>query len=572
MKIFKNIKVKNKLLTLFVTFFVPLIALGVFSIVTINKISESSEIIFKENLGPIKLIHDMETKSLMINMEIFKLMLASDDSLNEQYIDNLNLLKIDQEQLTKQFPSTEYNHTKEVNLLFADYMKARGELIETNNKIIELAVKNKNKEAYAIFLQEVESIRKKVNGLLHEITSLLEAESEQAYHDSINMQKKVTILLIITISVSAITSFVIGLFIVKAINVPIREIVKLLGEVEKGDFTVKGTYEAKDELGFLSKSFNNMIQNVNNIMMKVKVTSEQVAAAAEQLSASAEENTKASEFITATIVDVSEASGVQASNMNHVSVIIDDNAVMSKQVLANTEVITENVQNAAEVSADGRKVINKVSGQMTQINHTVHSVAESFKEFTERSKEIGNINDVITSIAGQTNLLALNAAIEAARAGESGKGFGVVAEEVKKLADESAASAQQISRLVSQIQKDTDSTMYMVNQATKEVQEGLVVVQEVGVNFTNIETIISDVTPQIEEEKQLVHKLLASNEQVHTSVDEVKSLADTTATGTQNVTAATEEQLASMQEIASSSTSLAQLAEELNNLIKQFKI
>lgn len=364
----------------------------------------------------------------------------------------------------------------------------------------------------------------------------------------------------------------IGLFIVKAINVPIREIVKLLGEVEKGDFTVKGTYEAKDELGFLSKSFNNMIQNVNNIMMKVKVTSEQVAAAAEQLSASAEENTKASEFITATIVDVSEASGVQASNMNHVSVIIDDNAVMSKRVLANTEVITESVQNAAEVSADGRKVINKVSGQMTQINHTVHSVAESFKEFTERSKEIGNINDVITSIAGQTNLLALNAAIEAARAGESGKGFGVVAEEVKKLADESAASAQQISRLVSQIQKDTDSTMYMVNQATKEVQEGLVVVQEVGVNFTNIETIISDVTPQIEEEKQLVHKLLASNEQVHTSVDEVKSLADTTATGTQNVTAATEEQLASMQEIASSSTSLAQLAEELNNLIKQFKI
>ncbi|MDI3410147.1 methyl-accepting chemotaxis protein [Bacillus sonorensis] len=166
---------------------------------------------------------------------------------------------------------------------------------------------------------------------------------------------------------------------------------------------------------------------------------------------------------------------------------------------------------SAQMSIEGTKAIEKVSTQMKSINETVVSLSEAFRHLSERSNEIGNITEVITSIAEQTNLLALNAAIEAARAGEQGKGFAVVADEVRKLAEQSAHSAEQITKLITIIQHDTKQTMNTVMSATSEVKEGLVVVNEVDGAFGKIEDSIKEAVAQINDVTALVKSLTAKH-------------------------------------------------------------
>ncbi|MEY8742404.1 methyl-accepting chemotaxis protein [Bacillales bacterium AN1005] len=190
----------------------------------------------------------------------------------------------------------------------------------------------------------------------------------------------------------------------------------------------------------------------------------------------------------------------------------------------------------------------------------------------DRSHEIGHITNVITGISAQTNLLALNAAIEAARAGEHGKGFAVVADEVRKLAEESTNSTEQIANLIQLIQNETNVTLETMEKAAEEVQSGLNVVNVAGSSFEKIEQAVNGVVSQIEDISESLKKLSRGTNSVKDSIKNVSNVAQESSMITQNISAATEEQLASMEEITSSSLALAKLADDLQVIINQFKI
>lgn len=209
---------------------------------------------------------------------------------------------------------------------------------------------------------------------------------------------------------------------------------------------------------------------------------------------------------------------------------------------------------------------------MKSINNNVVTLAESIATLENRINQIGDITMVISDISSQTNLLALNAAIEAARAGEQGKGFAVVADEVRKLAEQTAGSAEQITGLISQIQIDSKNTSLSMTTAANDVDAGITIVQDAGESFHRIEHSVQELVILVEEVSQSLDQLKEHTNTINGSILEVNSMASEAAASTENVSAATEEQVASMQEIAASSTSLAQLASDLQDKIKQFKI
>ncbi|MDF2875783.1 MAG: methyl-accepting chemotaxis protein [Sporomusa sp.] len=243
-----------------------------------------------------------------------------------------------------------------------------------------------------------------------------------------------------------------------------------------------------------------------------------------------------------------------------------------KQIAVSAVGVVGMADKAAAAASGGEKSVATAVTQMDSIEKTVNESARVVTKLGERSKEIGQIVDTISGIAGQTNLLALNAAIEAARAGEQGRGFAVVAEEVRKLAEQSQTAAKQIADLIAEIQGDTDKAVFAMSEGTREVRSGSQIVNTTGESFNEIMALITAVSSEVREISGSIQQMAAGSTQIVSSAKDIEGICKNTAGQTQTVSAATQEQSASMQEIAASSQSLAKLAEGLQGAISRFKL
>lgn len=570
MKFLKNMKVLHKLLFLIVFFAISILAISYVSISKLSETAKSSATIYHEQLVPAELFSQISEDNRAINSYLLELLITEDTGRNLYLSENIDQTIKNSQSILEELSLMQLN--PEIKQQLDLLTSLNEELNIAREDVKRLAMENKNGQAYELFQEKIEDKRVELNDLIENISTLNSTSAKTTYELAVSDSENATKIVIIVIIVSLLISSLVGILIAGLITKPIKDIQKLLGLAEKGDFTVIGRYDSKDEIGMLNQSFNNMIEGVNKVIRTVGETSEQVAASSEELSASAEQSTKSSEHISETIQELAVGAEDQVKHIEESTSVFSQINNSTQQIYENTQKVSGTVHQAAQMSGDGRKVINQVNDQMMFIDNKVTSLVESFNVLSARSKEIGNIIEVITNIAAQTNLLALNAAIEAARAGEHGKGFAVVADEVRKLAEESAHSAEQISKLVAHIQTDTKETMETVNNTTAEVKEGILVVAEAGKTFTEIETAINGVVPQINQVSELIKELLTGTDQVYTSIVEVQGVSQEAAASTQSVTAATEEQLAAMEEIASSAQSLANLAENLQDLIKQFKL
>lgn len=379
----------------------------------------------------------------------------------------------------------------------------------------------------------------------------------------------VSILSIFTVVLAMVIGYVISIMISK----PLEQITQSTQKMAEGDLTIEEIrVKNKDELGILANSFNQMVTAIRALIHQVNISTEQVAASSEELMASAEQTTHATEQISSSIQEVANGAEIEGKSVEESSRAIQEIAIGVQRVASATSTVAEEAKETIKEANEGNKSIQKVIHQMDKIHESVNSTATVIKHLEERSKEIGKIIEVITGISDQTNLLALNAAIEAARAGEHGKGFAVVADEVRKLAEQSKESADQVTSLIQEIQEYTNNAVTVMGKGTNEVEYGITVVQETGQGFGRILQSIDEVSTQIQEISAVSEEISAGVEQVNASMEQVAEVAKNSSSNTQNVAASSEEQLASMEEITASSASLSKMAEELLMQTRQFKL
>ena len=353
---------------------------------------------------------------------------------------------------------------------------------------------------------------------------------------------------------------------------PMGEIQNAMEQIAGGNLKQPYNSTRKDEIGLMFSHLNQMADSLKELIGSISSNSDQVAASAEELAASAEQTGKATEQIAFSVQEVAAGTDKQMQSVEESSVTISKLAVGIQEI---ADRVTHGMAVAADTSAradEGAENIQLAVKQMNTINDTFSDLSSTVKVLGDRSNEINQIVQVITDISSQTNLLALNAAIEAARAGEQGKGFAVVADEVRKLAEQSSNSAQQIAQLISAIQEETTKAVHSMNLAAREVSEGIGVVNVSGDSFVKIRQSINEVENQFHQVSSSIQEITVATEQVVASINVISEVAEVAADGTQSVSAATQEQLASMEEISASASSLTNMAEDLQKAVGKFKI
>lgn len=571
MKFLRNLTVGMKLILLMSISIISLTTVGIAGISFVRHVAEDSEIMYEDNVLPLRTIMQIRINARAIDAYTLELLSMNNAARSKELNDEVVSAWNEMDEMILELSSANDLFEEEKEYL-KQYEVISKELKESGLAVRNLASENKKEDAYAMYVNKVEGQRKQLNDTLKafqasqvDTAGLIQKENEASVQTA-------TITIVVVILISLIVLIGSGLVIVRMIVNPVRQVKNLLIEAEKGDFTVKGGYQSKDELGELTDSYNQMSRKLQAAFKTINDSSLLVASSSEELSASAEQNSKVSEHVALTIQELAIGAERQVDEIKETSEVISEVNEYTKVISEHTANMKDNAFHASKVSMEGNLAIENVHIQMNSISSNVSSLYETINNLNEHSSQIENIINVISDISSQTNLLALNAAIEAARAGENGRGFAVVASEVRKLAEQSSQSTEQISKIIRLIQSNTGRTIETMERTADEVKNGMIVVTHAGESFKNIEEAVSRVVNQIEDIADAVMRVAERIEDVNAKTINVKDVSVGSAEKSQTISGATEEQLASMEEVSSSSQALASLADELQKIISQFKV
>lgn len=427
----------------------------------------------------------------------------------------------------------------------------------------------KNKEGSGSYT--LKGTDKKVAYVTNELTgwkiggTMLVSEVEEAAKPVFNTA-------IIVFSVTLIVAGTLIFFIVRSISKRLSNLARFSKKVSEGDLRDKLQIQSDDEIGQVGKGFNTMIDSLRSLIGAVQTSVENVASSSEELTASAGQTSKATEHITLAIEQFSSGNESQNDKVELSSVELEEMNRGLQHMNESAESITASSIKSTDIAGEGGQLVEKTASQMNVIDQSVKKAENVISALENKSKDITQILGVINGIADQTNLLALNAAIEAARAGESGRGFSVVAEEVRKLAVQSANSAKEIENLIKEIVQDIDVSQEVFTAVNREVQSGLSFTEQTKVSFHNIFDMTKEISNQLQTMNQTVVQLSKGSAHVSEAVREIADVSRESSANIQDIAASAEEQLASMEEISSSSATLSSMAEELRDLISKFKV
>ena len=348
----------------------------------------------------------------------------------------------------------------------------------------------------------------------------------------------------LTLVAIALTVLILVLLLNRIINKPLGLLEHAMTRAAEGDLSTEVHYESEDEIGVIIKAQRKMRKGLVELITQFKLTAEQVASAATEIASAAEQS--------------ASGAGEQESQAGEVSSSIEQMAATIVESSQNASSATESARNAAEVAGEGGHIVQQTIEGMQAIAESVKASSATIAELGKRSDEIGEIIGVIDDIADQTNLLALNAAIEAARAGEQGRGFAVVADEVRKLAERTTKATAEIAGMIKGIQEDTSGAVASMEEGTTQVEAGMELAVKAGDSLTSIVSVVSEVQKMIE--------------QIATASDEQSAAAEQISGNGGNIASVSKQSAESAEQMAATAEQLNRQTDNLNGLVSRFKL
>ena len=556
--------IRQKLNLIFIVLILVFVSVSIYSTYALNKINDGAMRIATTHLLSVLVASD-NAKAMNQYRQLEYSIVTAPNLISRSYAEKKAAKLADQidisfDALEKSLQGTNDDNLRALRQGWSSYRSQLG-------NIINLANSNQAAQASAILdgsLNKFENLDDLLVKVIDARKDFINAETRAAAaeYDRTKFILIASVILVILISVSM------AFYLSRSINVSIQYLIGIANHVAQGDLKVDVTPKSNDEFGMLTNAFAQTVKQLKGLIEGITATAENLVNFSDQLTSNADQSALATQQVANSISNVAfnmTKQGEQVnSSVDEINRMTEDIAAFEKL----SEQSSKAANDVADIAKNGREAVAGAVSQMETIAASVTESAEVIRQLADRSEEISQISDTISGIAEQTNLLALNAAIEAARAGEHGRGFAVVADDVRIL----ALAASKIAELIRVIQNDTTKAVERMEQGTLEVQSGKSVVDNAGNSFT---TIVRAVIGLTENADIILRAARSSSEKITKLVAVMDDLNKTSAAVSQeaeSVSAATEQLSASMDEIAGASKNMSDMAQQLKDSTSQFKV
>ncbi|MGE7603373.1 methyl-accepting chemotaxis protein [Peribacillus sp. NPDC097675] len=561
-----KLSVSKKLWGSFLSLLLFLLAMGAVYLLIISELNGQYKFLLDDRVKKTQLVDDLIINQQDYSNDIRGYMIYADAKYLEGRTEKNNVFEDTYKELGKKLK------LKEDRVLLEEAYKAKQEYAKLSEEIIFNVQKEKTQEALVI-AKETSVLEETIIEKAKQLSDNQKVYMQEKRKEIDALVKDMQLIITLVIIGGFVLSIVMPTVLSRSISYPVRKLTAAIGQVADGDLQVEDVQvRNKDEIGDMACAFNKMVKELKSIVSSMRDSSTLLAAQAEQMSASSEESLASSEMVATTAEDNMQGTNQQVT-------IIEDSVNSMNEMAAAVGRITESnvdmLQSAETVNSlvnEGSSSMNAVTKEMNNINATIQDSASIMEKMAIHSSDIQRVTALITDISDQTNLLALNAAIEAARAGEHGKGFAVVADEVRKLAEESKRSASEIANMVSIIQDATKKGVESIKIGSEKAVDGLVASENSLQMFNQIKVAVGEVSERIGSTSIAIDEIQAMTEEVAAGSLSIKEIAVSAAERAYDTSAATEEQLAANEQITTGAQSLASLAERLQKEVSHFKI
>ena len=539
---FGNLSVGTKLLFGFIVVATIGAIVGAVGILKINQIDRADTVMYEKVTVPLEYLARMSVSFQRIRINLRDSIESTNEDERKSGMDSIVRLRREIDDYSDKFEKTIL--TDESLRAFEEFKDSRKVYVSHTEKAMELFKAGKQAEARELLHGEAK------RAALHQqelMNKLMESKTEQARitaESNTDIARAASVLMIVLVVAGAFLAVAGGLVIARMLTVPLRDAVSKANDIGGGDLTVDIKVTSTDETGQLMTALGSMAENLRATISKVADTSGQVATASNQLHSTSEQIATGAEQV--------------ASQAGTVATAGEEMSATSADIALNCQMAAEGARRASQTAQNGAEVVEKTVTAMGQIAVKVQETAKTVESLGERSDQIGAIVGTIEDIADQTNLLALNAAIEAARAGEQGRGFAVVADEVRALAERTTRATREIGGMIKAIQSETKEAVCAMEEGVQQVKSGTAEAAKSGRALQEILEQINSVAMQINQVATAAEEQTATTSEISSNMVQITQVVQQTSQGAH--------------ESAMAADRLRGNASELQRLVSQFRI